>query len=728
MKKIIITIMAIFCVYLTQSQSYVGFLSDNYSGVHGIISNPANIVDSRFKADINMFSASVLATNDYYAASFGDVIKAAKDEIELKDLGTKSLLENNNAAVNIDILGPSFMFNLFPKHSIAISSRVRSLVNLNDVNGETFKLIDEKINDDKAYNIAEGNIRAAANVWAEIGISYATVLLNKKEHFLKGGITLKYLQGAGNAYGQGENIKVDYDPKGAVELGVAVPTLTSTGTVSYGQSDNFSDDFKKYEFKLTEGTSGFGADFGFIYEWRPEHDDYTYVDKETNRTFYYKDKNKYKLKIGVSVTDIGSIKNSEGTEKTYNLNETIKKQDYESGNIEEVLEKLSGLNKPTEGKAENFHLPTALHLDADWSINSKFYVNVNANFSVSGTGKNTGKIANSYTLTPRFESKWLSFYVPMGMYQYSGFQVGAGLRAGPLFVGSGSIISGLIGETKAADVYLGLKIPIYQTRPRDKDGDGVLDKIDKCPKVKGPIENNGCPWEDSDNDGVLDKDDKCPDVAGPTENNGCPWEDTDGDTILDKDDLCPMVVGPVENKGCPDTDKDGILDKDDKCPKIPGVAENSGCPKDTDGDGVSDNIDKCPTKVGPIENNGCPIEITKEDKAKLNSFAKAIYFNSGRTSFKPGVTEKLDLIVDIMNEYKESNFSIEGHTDSYGSRSTNLKLSKRRAKAVLDYLVAKGIDASRLSSTGYGESNPIASNVTRKGRAENRRVEIKLSK
>lgn len=86
---------------------------------------------------------------------------------------------------------------------------------------------------------------------------------------------------------------------------------------------------------------------------------------------------------------------------------------------------------------------------------------------------------------------------------------------------------------------------------KDKDQDGVPNKVDHCPDVAGPLENEGCPWPDTDGDGVIDKDDACPSVAGPAENNGCPWPDTDGDGILDKDDACPSVPGLPEYNGCP---------------------------------------------------------------------------------------------------------------------------------------------------------------------------------
>ncbi len=135
----------------------------------------------------------------------------------------------------------------------------------------------------------------------------------------------------------------------------------------------------------------------------------------------------------------------------------------------------------------------------------------------------------------------------------------------------------------------------------DKDGDKVADKDDACPEVAGLAALNGCP--DKDGDGVADKDDTCPDVAGLAALKGCP--DTDGDGIADADDSCPAIKGSAAFKGCPDSDGDGIEDKNDACPTTAGIAAFNGCP-DTDGDGIEDKNDKCPTVAGVKENNGCP--------------------------------------------------------------------------------------------------------------------------
>lgn len=258
----------------------------------------------------------------------------------------------------------------------------------------------------------------------------------------------------------------------------------------------------------------------------------------------------------------------------------------------------------------------------------------------------------------------------------------------------------------------------------DTDGDGIYDKDDACPDVPGLEAFNGCP--DTDGDGIEDGKDSCPNEAGLAEFNGCP--DTDGDGVADKDDNCPTVAGLKALAGCPDADGDGVTDADDKCVNTAGPAANQGCPwPDTDGDGVLDKDDNCPDVKGTVANNGCP-EVTKEIQDTLNEYAKTILFDTGRSTIKTQSEAVLKDITGILKKYSTATFTVEGHTDSTGRESTNQKLSEARANAVKDYLVANGIASSRLSAVGHGETKPIDTNKTRKGRANNRRVEINLIK
>lgn len=234
--------------------------------------------------------------------------------------------------------------------------------------------------------------------------------------------------------------------------------------------------------------------------------------------------------------------------------------------------------------------------------------------------------------------------------------------------------------------------------PADRDGDGVLDADDKCPDVKGLASLQGCP--DRDGDGITDADDKCPDVAGLARYQGCP---------------------------IPDRDKDGINDEEDKCPDVAGLARYQGCPiPDTDGDGVNDEEDKCINEKGPASNFGCPV-ISEEIIKRVNVAAKNVFFSTGSYKLLSKSYSKLNDVVSILNENPSYKVQIDGHTDSQGDDAKNQTLSENRAASVKAYLVSKGVDEGRLSSTGYGETKPVADNKTAAGRAKNRRVEMTLS-
>lgn len=264
----------------------------------------------------------------------------------------------------------------------------------------------------------------------------------------------------------------------------------------------------------------------------------------------------------------------------------------------------------------------------------------------------------------------------------------------------------------------------FQFGAKDRDDDGVIDVEDTCPDVKGLAAFQGCP--DTDLDGIQDSADACPEEAGSPEMNGCP--DQDGDTVADKDDACIDVAGLPVLKGCPDADGDGIADQNDKCPTVKGEKANGGCPwPDTDGDKVLDKDDKCPTVAGTVANNGCP-EVSEDTMKKLNDYAKTILFDSAKSSFQKQTLPVLQAIVAILKEYPTAKFALEGHTDSDGKDDANLVLSQNRAASVKSFLVENGIAADRLSSEGFGEAKPVATNATKAGKAQNRRVEVKLVK
>jgi outer membrane protein OmpA-like peptidoglycan-associated protein len=255
-----------------------------------------------------------------------------------------------------------------------------------------------------------------------------------------------------------------------------------------------------------------------------------------------------------------------------------------------------------------------------------------------------------------------------------------------------------------------LGLTFYIGRLKDSDGDGVPDSRDLCPKTPlgVKVDEDGCPL-DSDGDGVPDYLDKCPNT--------------------------PTGV-KVDADGCPlDSDGDGVPDNLDKCPNTPtGVkVDANGCPLDSDGDGVPDYLDKCPnTPLGvQVDADGCPIKketVVIVQPAEIESLVLSgdANFEFNKSKLLPNAYPVLDSLLSTMMKHHEYKWEIGGYTDGIGSVNYNIKLSQRRAQAVVDYLVSKGIDRKNLKVVGYGKSNPIATNDTPEGRSMNRRVEVKV--
>jgi OOP family OmpA-OmpF porin len=217
----------------------------------------------------------------------------------------------------------------------------------------------------------------------------------------------------------------------------------------------------------------------------------------------------------------------------------------------------------------------------------------------------------------------------------------------------------------------------------------------------------------------------------------CESQDTDGDGVVDSDDRCPGTPSGavVDEFGCPlDSDGDGVYDGIDRCPDTPKGAkvDKKGCPLDSDGDGVYDGIDRCPNtpKGVEVDEKGCPVETSEKEEEFLDTGMireSNILFELGKADLKPESKAVLDEIGKILVQWPDLKIEIGGHTDPQGAEDFNQKLSDDRAAAVFAYLKANfpKINEDNFTTKGYGESKPIASNDTKEGRAQNRRVEFK---
>lgn len=301
----------------------------------------------------------------------------------------------------------------------------------------------------------------------------------------------------------------------------------------------------------------------------------------------------------------------------------------------------------------------------------------------------------------------------------------------------------------------------------DSDGDGVKDELDRCPgTAKGVrVDAQGCEL-DSDNDGVKDSLDQCPNSAPGAEVDakGCELpkdQDRDGDGVMDSVDQC-LQTPPgvrVNAQGCEikvlDSDGDGVLDPNDRCPNTPAgrTVDAQGCEvqeKDSDGDGVVDRLDRCPQTVSgaTVDVRGCELDSDKDSivdrldrcpgtaaGARVDGRGceleetielRGVNFASSSARLVGESNRVLDEMAETLKRYSTMKVEVAGHTDSSGSRAFNKTLSQRRAEAVLNYLVSKGVPAANLTAKGYGPDQPVAENETRAGRAKNRRVELRI--
>jgi outer membrane protein OmpA-like peptidoglycan-associated protein len=269
--------------------------------------------------------------------------------------------------------------------------------------------------------------------------------------------------------------------------------------------------------------------------------------------------------------------------------------------------------------------------------------------------------------------------------------------------------------------------------PADNDNDGVANGVDRCPNtaVGATVDATGCP-RDTDNDNIADGVDKCPDTPEGVlvTANGCP-KDSDGDSIADGLDRCSDTPqgATVDALGCPgDEDSDGVLDGLDRCPRTPiGASVNaSGCVA-----GQSQNRSAAPAPApAPPDTSAAP----RRPPARSPDGATAagdvqvlegVTFESGSARLQSGSYVELDSIATLLLAHPAVKIEIAGHTDNAGSAADNMHLSTLRAEAVRNYLVAKGVPFQQMVARGYGATIPRTLDTTPRGRAANRRVEIR---
>jgi len=407
---------------------------------------------------------------------------------------------------------------------------------------------------------------------------------------------------------------------------------------------------------------------------------------------------------------------------------------------------LIGLNAGLQVRPERRHLNVVTGHSFRWSLSTEIPLGVDG-LHLLGTA--FGNVALTDNYDPKDETKLVNdiYSKPiemLGAVRYWWKEHHLVFQAG----GGAGLTSGL-----GAPEWRALVSVDYTPVGNDRDADGLVDSVDKCPDEPEDRDayrdDDGCPDPDNDEDGIEDVDDRCPmepeDKDGFEDANGCPDPDNDKDGVPDTSDKCPLDPEDKDTfedaDGCPDpdNDKDGIADVNDQCPMKPedrdGFEDANGCPDpDNDNDGIPDVNDVCPmrpeTKNGLNDDDGCPDK--KDPKAKVQvtkrylTIKGKVNFASAKAKLRgKGTFTLLDEVASVLGEYKQiTKLRIEGHTDNRGPAGYNRKLSQRRAQAVMKYLVSKGVAADRLVAVGFGEDRPKVPNKGRKNMAKNRRTEF----
>lgn len=611
MKKIYLALSLLCLSYLSSSgQGYSILNNSNYSPVNSVFFNPAKIADSKQRFQINLASASIYLANDYgKLKSIPQIIKVVQNNGEFGDLlEIQQNGKNKNLDLGIETRLPSFVASLGKSQSFGFNSRVRMLFNASNVSEALMPILTKGLqNTDQFQNIQNATFDVSGNMFGEAGFTYALNLMNTGKHVLKAGATGKYLWGVGNARVKNNQTNIEVLDKLTYKT-IATNGVDITSYVSDGKlldPANYTITMRN----LANGRGqGFGADLGFEYEFRPKFADYRYeVDGKMQSDNSVP---QYAVKFGLSLVDMGSITYSKG--KTIGLKHIPYHEwseanalSFDPADLEQSLINVYGPASVSSSLNYRSKLPTRLNMNLDVKVAKNFYVAANY---MNGMAKKTDAIDPNgmlISINPRIEKPSYEIALPVTYSsRYKKTNIGLASRKGGFFIGTDDIAGAIgIGKWTSMNLYAGINISLGKKRIADRDGDRISDKLDKCPKIAGPKENDGCPWPDADKDGVPDKDDSCPNLAGPAATNGCP--DSDGDGIADNGDNCPTIPGPKSSQGCPDADGDGIADKDDLCPTLPGSRDAKGCP-DRDADGVTDRDDACPDIPGTAALRGCP--------------------------------------------------------------------------------------------------------------------------
>lgn len=461
------------------AQDFLGYAHSNYAGIVGASYNPASLADSRYSMDILLVGGGIEAGNNYVGLRRADIFRA--------DFGSSYLkLRDNNfkkaAFVRNEILLPGIMFSN-GEYGWGIDLKVRTYVNADGVPQPLAHIFAKEMNDPPNFNqdFYSRHIGVDALSWGEIGGTYAKTIWTGAEHFVSIGIRPKFLLGLAAAYVYVNDASYDFYNDS---------TLYTGGTVKFGHSDNFS--FAPgYGMSYRMGFNpGIGLDAGFIYEHRPEVMQNSKESRKEKPWPGFRERPKYKYRIGVALTDLGIIKFRHGElSDEYTFSASLWDLDDKTFDSTSpppmygTFELRSGGSKA--GKGLWMRLPLALTLQYDYRVNDDIFINATAFAAIYNRNFSTKRVheLTRLSVTARWERRWFGVWVPVSYSRLGNLSLGSGVRIGPLIIGTTDILNLLLARkyVYTADIYFAIKIPLFPTgKTRSKGKPKGGGKVDDC--------------------------------------------------------------------------------------------------------------------------------------------------------------------------------------------------------------------------------------------------------
>lgn len=474
-KLLYVTIIVIFFSVAARAQYNMGVSTSNWSGLNALYLNPANIADCHHRFAIDIFSVNAgldnsLGTINSTGGVFGIINDGNTDNIFRYSSGDKFSMLAPYAQVHL----PGIMVSINHRHSVALTTSIRGFNQFNNFDRSLYRtLTDTAYLPDGNLDLTSNRFNYTAHVWNEVSLSYGGVIVDEREHELKVGITLRYLGGIGYLGLKGYNLDAHYKSNNDTlfvshsDLEFASNIISTKSAILNGVSNhNILDEF----FGSKDG-NGIGADFGIVYEYKPDAPGV----KKDKKSKKQASRNEYKLRLSAAVMDLGAVTYKSGSNSNANVtgNGIISGKDF-SNNVSNFDEFKNyavshGFTADTAHKDTKVYMPANFRIGADYRIYGPFYVNATFIANIANRQNFGNSYYNQFTLTPRFDTRRISVGVPISYSALAGnMKVGVGFRFTGFFIGSDDAIGLFASGQRGFNVYIGGFVPVNKHDKKEK--------------------------------------------------------------------------------------------------------------------------------------------------------------------------------------------------------------------------------------------------------------------